>query len=295
MMFEFPTGMPQMCGGLTQQIDNNAPKTIKSRDLVFFSAESSFRTLASNCAVNEEYAWIDFISVYAVKLDKGSFLFLNARDAYEKSEIGFAYVKTDIFPKLADMIEGAGFAGRNGVYRFINGLPQNFGGEVRAEYASGEKLGFSDNQTPVFSKAFGIELYALFSEAMKAERLPLPDAEKIIGVKFYEKHSSGYSSAQLKGNPDGSYTLTRAYKFEEPELFEHTKEAGTEVIEKIRKTAASCAVLIWDKFPKRELPSIIQKSLTFIMSDGSEITVSDDRNLPLPLSGAFFTIERELV
>ncbi len=295
-MFDFPTGgMPQMCGGLSQHINNDAPKTIESRDMIFFSAQSSFRTLVSNCPIKEEYAWIDFISVYAVKINDGSFLCLNARDAYERHESVWAFVKKDIFPKLADMVISARFAEKNGIYRFINGLPQNFGGEVHAGYASGEKLGFSDNQTPVFSKQLGTELYELFSEAMKAEHLPLPDAEKITGVKLYEKNSSGYSSAELKKNPDGSYTLLRTYKFEAPEPHEYIKEAGAEVIEKIRKIAASCAVMMWDKFPQREYQSIIQKSLTFTLSDGSKITVPDDRISPLPLSNAFYSIERELI
>lgn len=56
------------------------------------------------------------------------------------------------------------------ISKHIYGLPENFGGSVSIEYASGEKISFSNNQQPILSPNTGLCIKELFSEAMKGEK-----------------------------------------------------------------------------------------------------------------------------
>lgn len=63
----------------------------------------------------------------------------------------------------------------NGFHSETHGLPENFAGSVSIEYASGEKISFSNNQQPILSPNTGLCIKELFSEAMKGEKVSLPD------------------------------------------------------------------------------------------------------------------------
>lgn len=283
---------PVMCGGTTRHYDSNAPKEIKSTDMLFFKAESELPIPFGERS--DLSGTLEFISAFAAKLEGGSFLLLETLELYEKRECSWAFVSEDVFPALVKLVNDEQLAKGNGEHSFTHGLPKNFGGEVKINYADGEVISFSDNQCPILSMEFGVELRSLFSEAMKTAGAPLPCAESITAVKFFDENDFGYTRCTLKPNDEGGYTLNKIYKFEEPKLYEYTKNVSGDVIERIRAAAEKNAVLLWDRLPQVEYKLPCRKALTFVFEDGSEQTISDDRTVPSQLYDAFYAIEREL-
>lgn len=286
---------PQMCGGQSQSINDNAPKTISSDKMVLFKASSSLRTIVDPEPQAENH-WINHISAFAAPVDDGVFLVLSADDLRSRKEFSWAFVREDIFPKLAALVKEANLASCNGRQSFTYGLPENFGGEVLIGYDSGEKIEYSNNQSPVFGKDFAAALYGIFTNALKAERAELPSAESITSVTFFQKSgASGFTRAELAPKPDGSFNLKKEYKFEDPQISEYNFSVSAEILQKIKNTAQNNAVLIWNKLPKSDFDSVIEKSLTFTLDSGEEIVIKNDRVLPYGISGAFYAIESELM
>ena len=285
---------PQMCGGVSQNFDENAPKTIKSDKMVFFKAESALHTLYDPDYQKENH-WINHISAYAAPVDGGCLITLTAGDRRDRNESTWAFVKENIFPGLAALVKEADLAAANGRRSFVYGLPENFGGSVLIKYDSGEKIDYANNQSPVFGKDFAAKLYELFLQALKGERVQLPDAGQITAVKFHETRMSSYTHAELTPNADGTYNMQKIYKFDDSPPSEYNNTVSADVLEKIKDTAQKNAVLIWSKLPKSEFDDFIQKTLTFVLDSGEEIVVKNDRAFPGQLSGAFYAIERELL
>ena len=281
---------PAICGGTTRNVDKDAPKTIKSDKMTLFSVESSLEILAGDEAQENT---LDFISAYAAKLDGGSFILLETRSYYENENLSWAYIAEDVFPELVKMTADEELAKYNGTFSVTHGLPKNFGGEVKIEYESGEKIGFSDNQCPIITRSFALKLYNAFGRMMKAARAPLPDADSIVSVRFYEESKFGFTRAELKKNGD-EYELKTEYKFEEPKVYDSSRIVPEDVIVNIKNRVKESAVLLWNKFPKKSYEPLSRKTLTFVLEDGSKIEITDDRALPAQLSGAFFKIELEL-
>ena len=284
---------PEMCGGTSRSRDDSAPKTIKSDKMIFFRASCSFKTVVSNDPEVNSH-WLRYISVYAAAVEGGSILVLSANDGYKRDETSWTYIKGDIFPELVKAVKEADLAAKNGISSFTHGLPENFGGEVLIKYDGGEQISFSDNQSPVFTKDLGIRLYELFTEAMKTEKAPLPDAEKIISLKILDENSTGYTSAELIKNSDETCALKTVYKFETPPVSEYTKTVSSDVLREVIKIVKNNGVLLWDKLPKNDFTLPMVKKYTFVFDDNSEITVSSDAITPPILNGALFKIESAL-
>ena len=290
MLFE-----QEMCGGTSRSVDETAPKTIQSDCMTFFKVVTDMQVIAEICDPSTPNLWINYIYAFAIPVDGGSMLFLSANDGYKRNESSWALVKYDIFPELVELVRDASLAASNGKNSFTNGLPKNFGGEVRIEYDSGEMIRYSDNQSPVTSKAFGRELYALFTEAMKAEKIPVPSAEKIKAVRFSEDYGEGcYTRIELEDNGDGTCVYRSKRKYDSPQVYEDEKILPDELMKLIREKADRNGMLMWDRLPANKFHFGEVKYLSFVFEDGSEVTVSNDRLLPEPMAGAFFAIELEL-
>ena len=283
-----------MCGGTSQNIDNDAPKTIKSDDMIFFKADSDLHIIADPEPQKENH-WINYISAYAAPVDSGYLLTLSASDRRERNEFSWAVVKESIFPKLAALVKEANLAACNGRQSYTYGLPQNFGGSVLIEYDSGEKIEYSNNQSPVFGKDFAASLFEIFSNALSGEKAQLPDAEMITAVKFHETRLSSYTHAELTPNADGTYNIKKEYKFEGPDVSAYNETVPADVMQKIKDAAQKNAVLLWEWLPSSGFDSVIDKTLTFVLNNGDEVVVKNDRVLPDRLSGAFYAIESELM
>ncbi len=282
-----------ICGGTTRNVDSSAPKTINSRKMTFFTAESSFETLAVDRSTLGEYGGLDFISGYAARLRGGSFLTLDARFSGGERGLEWAYISGDVFPTLDALAREYELAKNNGYHSFTHGLPMNFGGSLSARYESGEEISFSDNQTPIFQIELAIKLFKLFKDAMKGERAAFPEVGELCAVRFYEELGDGYTRFELEKRGE-ELNLKKVYKFDDPRVSEYNEKASPEKLDRISAIVRDSAIILWDDFPKRSFGMVIKKSLTFAFSDGSEITIQDDRLLPAPLSGAFYKIETEL-
>lgn len=136
-----PIGSPE-CGGVTDKTDHNAPKTIVSKDLTSFYAHFYLRGEWSpgkgdrfyTCEVRTDEqgvltatVWTDSLQDACVRLP-----------ADEK-----------LLATLQSIIDTYKLVGKNGYYRVTAGLPPEFQKcHFNANYASGEKLEFTENNNP---------------------------------------------------------------------------------------------------------------------------------------------------
>ena len=292
----------QMCGGLSENIDANAPKEIKSEDMTLFKIETAMQMIGVMISPSGEiitpkpikHNWINFISLYAAKTDGGAFMVVQATDGRDRHEFKSGIVSADIFPTLVKLVNENNLAKNNGRHSFSYGLPQNFGGEIQIDYSSGESISISDNRSPMISKDLGSEFYELFTSTISESSVPLPDAETITEIRFDSSRDEAYSHITLTDNGDGTCHYTRECRYEDPTVFNDEKTLSAELIEKFRRIAGNCSMLIWDKLPQSSYIPPEKKSLTFTLSDGKEYVVPNDRLLPNMISHAFFDIELEL-
>lgn len=292
-MMNNPFSPPPMCGGVSQQMDNDAPKEIKSRDMTLCSIDSA---MAAGTSLNapQQSAWFSHITVYAAKCDTGVFLLLHAYDRWGKREYKWKFIREDIFPELVKAVEENNLAQSNGKHSFAYGLPENFGGEVKVTYSSGEKIDYSSNQSPVISVSFALWLYDFFTDALNKEAVALPDTAKIKTIRFdSERNDGGYTHIALT-QIDGVCSLKRERKYELSDVYKDEKEIPLELMDKFREIIGNNAMLVWHMLPESSFKGIEKKSMTFVFDDGSEIFVPSDRALPMPVSGAFFNIEIEM-
>lgn len=283
---------PNACGGTYAYRDHDLKKTVESRDVVYFSATSA---LGNYMDPNERLGWV---SAFAVKAQVGSFVFLGTSKysgGRAPSEKRWALVKEDVFPRLADLTENLKLAEHNGYFSRTAGLPEDFGGSVEIKYASGERIAFSDNQSPILRSEQGREIAALFKELLTLEPVHLPSADGIREVRFCEKRKDGgFTETRLTIDPDGSGENVKKQRFSEPRIYESSKRVEKETVDKIRETVSGKGLLIWAYLPDSGYEPLSEKTLTFVFDSGEEITVKDARAVPDPLRGAFFDVELEL-
>ena len=133
------------CGGSTTTFDDKAPKVIVSREIVWLSCDCSFRTVA------EPVPPYEYIAAFAAKVDDGVLAGYIARDFHRSAETlhRLGVVSDAVLADLAAIVEKYDFARSNGRCHSTSGLPENFGGSLSVDYASGESIYFSDNQSPI--------------------------------------------------------------------------------------------------------------------------------------------------
>ena len=276
------------CGGTEEVLDLSAPKTIRSREMTRFSARSAF--------FREGPEALCYLSAFACRAGDGVFLFLETADGETRrpSDGAWVWVREDIFPSLVTFVQEFDLAKENGRRAFTYGLPEDFGGSVDIRYASGEKIGFSSNQSPVLSREAGEKIVVLFRKAMKGESLKLPELSRVREIRFDEKRpDGGYTHASLSVE-NGIYTVRRTRKFSDPKVYESRRELPPERYHELLEIVNRCGMLAWNALPERDYTQREKKSLTFRFSQGEEISVPGDRALPDPLADSFFQIELEL-
>ncbi len=124
-----------MGGGTVDHTDTDAPKNIRSSDLVSFSA--SFY-------VNDDYAYGGSWYAYSLKEEDGKLMLEESR-AYRISTEADA----SLLMEVQKIIEKHQLAKLNGIDRHTYGLPDQFQPcYLSAVYATGEKLYFSFNNEP---------------------------------------------------------------------------------------------------------------------------------------------------
>ena len=290
---------PYECGGTDATLDRKAPKTIVSKEITSFSVESALpRDFARINRYDNTVEFIGYVMTFAVPVENGTFMYLvTSRGFYhgEERKSSWAFIKENVLPQLAELVEKQDIAKENGYHSTTHGLPENFGGSVLIKYASGEKISFSDNQGPIISSETGLAIAEFFKTAMGGEKIDMPDVSKIKMIKFAEERGNGgFSHAVLTLNPDGTAVNERTDKYDSEKIYERKKDVSAETVREIKKNIEEFGILGWTTFPQRSYISGNDKKLTFIFDDGSEITVDDIRDLPSELSRGFFNIELEM-
>lgn len=285
---------PLECGGTTATRDTRAPRTITSEDMIFFSVNSAFGPFGAFDRDEDGCLPLRHFSAYAAPAGQGTFLFLSAVRGKEE-EKAWTLVKDSPFPALTRLVREHDLARDNGFHSRTHGLPENFGGDVDIRYASGERISFSDNQTPILSPKAGQEIVTLFRTATRGEKLPLPDLADLASIRFEEQRKDGgFTTATLTLLPDGSGSNEKQSRYEDPKIYESTKPVDKETVAGIKKTIEEAGLLAWADLPDNEFFTGPARSLTFTFSRGDPVTVPDGKRLPDPLSRAFFTIQLEL-
>ena len=126
-----------MCGGTTDKTDDKAPKEIKSKDITKLSVTFYVRGEWSSIERKEQYS-------FGVEPNENGELTLTERT------LGISVPADNVFlAQLQQVIDDTRLVLRNGVYRVTAGLPPPYQPcHVTVEYASGEKLSYTENNNP---------------------------------------------------------------------------------------------------------------------------------------------------
>ncbi|MBO4568575.1 MAG: hypothetical protein J5674_01110 [Candidatus Methanomethylophilaceae archaeon] len=282
------------CGGTYRYRDRNVPTSITSNEMVFFEVTSA---LGRTVKKNEEDA-LGYVSAYASPSDSGTFLYLEtAANSFRGGDRRrrWGLIKDDLFPDLAVLVSELGLVKGNGLHSTTHGLPENFGGDVLIRYASGEKISFSDNRSPIISEEAARRIVGLFRDALEREKVPLPDVSSLTEIRFSEKRKDGFTEAMLRVNSDGTGTNIRRSQYPGTEIFESEKSVGADTVVGIKETIERCGLLAQAGLPdSAPVVKDMERTMVFVFSDGKEVVVNDCKVLPNGIRGGFFDIELEM-
>ncbi len=288
-----------VCGGSTDSYDTSAPKTIQSDDMVFFDVTTKMPDRGIDPDHNRMMPDpIGYFSAFAAPAGKNFFVLLETGRYGRRGEdrkCDWAFVKTSLFPELTAIVKEFGVAKGNGVCHKTHGLPENFGGDADIRFASGEKIYFSDNQSPILGTDVSLRIIEAFTRALRSERVQLPDVRDLVQITYRKDRDRGrFSNAVLTLNEDGTGTVKRAARYDDPKIYESEKSLEKESVTKIIDKITSSGIFGWADLPKQNFVVDYEESLTFVFRDGNEIKVPGDRALPGQIRGAFFDIEFEI-
>ena len=289
---------PGTCGGTDAFQDTKAPKTIVSTEMILFDAESALTPPLSPSREFDAGGKPCFFSAFAAPAERGTFIFLSTSQGFrsrDRRSDAWALTDDPVFPALVAIVNEFGLAKRNGYHSMTHGLPENFGGYVDIRYGSGERIGLSDNQSPVVSFEAGQAIVSAFSRALGGKRVPLPDASDLREIRFLEdRGESGYTRAVLTVLPDGCGINKKVAKYSGPEVYESEKAVDAETVGAIKESINRSGILAWSGLPENGFRTGRNKKMVFVFEGGREITVTDGKILPSRLSGGFFEIELEM-
>ena len=286
-----------VCGGSVNSMDENAPKSIACEDITLFDVSSVLGFSDISGSGNNDN--LGYINVFASPAGEGTFMFCESRGrrSYDSPhKCSWALVKENIFPKLAGVVRECNIASGNGRHHFTHGLPENFGGSINIEYASGEKISISNNQSPILSDITGRKIYAVFENAMQGEKISLPNTSDLISIRFNEERKDGgFTRAELILKPDGSAVNKKTSKYDSPTVYESEKEVDAQTVSEIKKYINSCALFAWQYLPERSFfLDNYKKTITFVFSNGNEIKIKEHVASPFAIQRGFFNIELEM-
>ena len=289
---------PRMRGGTIGSHDENAPKKIESEDMEAFDVTMSFYSLVLPAEMSGMWKRINNFTAFATKAGDNTFIFLETDEGAHSSNgkrSEWALIEDDIFHELASLTLKHNFAASNGRSSYTYGLPMNFGGSVNIKYAGGEKIYFSNNQSPVISYDAGVDIVAVFRKAFEGKKAVFPDLSGLRQIEFAEaRKNCGFTKATLTINPDGTGTNEKIQRFDGPKIFESCKEVDAETVQAIKNSIENNGILAWELLPDNGFELRAEKELTFVFEGGEEICIKSDRLLPMQLQGGFFDIELEM-
>lgn len=187
-----------VAGGRDENQDENAPKEIKSEDLTYFDS-----WFANN--ESEELEWGKYFLKAELGEDgkvTGSYTFTDRNGDFSPLEFLF---ETDaaFMKEVNDIVKESNIVAWNGYYGHTNGIPDDFGFAIDAEYASGEKLCCSDNAANYYNEETMAALNALFYDRSGAKEYHNTDRLQNVYYSIYERDVYGFY-ANIFEAPDGT-------------------------------------------------------------------------------------------
>lgn len=285
---------PMECGGTTASQLKNAPTEIQSTEMLLFSVRCSFYTVCRNEPMPDAP---DHLYAFAAKGKRGTLVYLDTQNRYDPDRTAFpkkALLEEDLMPALTELTRELKLAARNGYHSFTHGLPQDFGGAIDIVYASGESIHVSDNQSPILSLTADAAIANFFRKALKGAVLQGPKGADLRSVIYCDDHGDGgFNRAALTIHEDGSGTVVTESRYafdKDPEkIYRGEKPAEKESVDKVLRIFDQSLFHAWEGLPEKSYKSHY-KTLRFVLKDGSDFTVDDDRELPGALGGGLFQI-----
>ncbi len=199
-----PSGV--ICGGVTDNTDRKAPKTIVSKDITAFSASMY---LLGRWSGPDENMLYDF----EIKKNEDGKLF-----ACEKTTGIKAGADKTLLSGLQKVIDDEKLAEQNGLWRVTAGLPPEFQEiSFSAEYASGATLRFTCNNDPFAD--WPKRIYLVFADWF---------AGRGIGDLLVPKNDGPVKSVSLEVGSGEMFTEIRSVRVRE----ENAKSGETLLLEK---------------------------------------------------------------
>ena len=156
-----PEDTDHIDGGVQHYEDTNAPKFVKSEEITVFSCEFS----ATNLPLNESSIAGRYYTFYAGE-DSGSFEARGDGVVYEKQSF---VPDTAFFAQLQKIVAKYNLAQYNGEFYTVSGLPPDLGVKLDIQYASGENIRASNNQScflPIEAMEALVELFHAHNAAI---------------------------------------------------------------------------------------------------------------------------------
>ena len=285
-----------VCGGTDATLDTKAPTQIISDEMTFFYVSSALNTYNYR---NDGPEPLCYVSAFAARDADGVFLFIEKSTEFRRTQAGertAAYVKKDIFPSLVNLVRERKIAKNNGFHSTTHGLPQNFGGEADIRYASGERISFSNNQTPIIDYETGVKINELFEKAVEGEKIKLPDVSDLSVIKYEEtRKNGGYTKAELTLLSDGTGINKKESRYDDPAVYKSEKKIDAETVSEIKQNIKATCLFAWAGLPESGFSfGEAEKTLTFVFKNGNEIKVKDGKIVPDQISGGFFNVQLEI-
>ncbi|MBQ7652821.1 MAG: hypothetical protein IJS93_00405 [Clostridia bacterium] len=277
------------CGGTKETLNTDAPKTIKSKEMIMFDVSSALGQI-----INKKYNY-QRISAFAAPAKKGTFIVfkLEEGDRYDTQvRQNIEYIKADIFSALVELVEKYDIVKGNGSHSHTYGLPEDFGGYIEILYGGGEAISISNNQSPVLSIEQALAIAEAFEASLKKRRVSLPKFEDLVKIIYDEKRKDGgFTHRELAILPDGTGRCAEQAKYEGTPVYEKEYVIAKEKIDGIKRNIEGRKMFAWGDLPQSRI-NVFRKdeTLKFVFSNGDEIIVPEDRELPLETKEGFFNV-----
>lgn len=151
-----PKDTTDIDGGVRHYENTNAPKTITSTQIVYFSCEFS----TTNLAPDSSPVAGRYYTLYAAQ-DGGSYEARGGGDIYGERKFT---PDVAFYAALQQIVAQYDFAQHNGQFYTVSGLPPDLGAKLEIQYASGESICSSNNQSCFLPLEAMEKLVELFSQ-----------------------------------------------------------------------------------------------------------------------------------
>ena len=184
-------------GGRDENVDENAPKEIKSEDLTYFDS-----WFANN--ESQELEWGKYFLKAELGEDgkvTGSYYYMDKNGDFTPLEFLFE-TDASFMKEINEIVKKSKIAAWNGYYGHTNGIPEDYGFAIDAKYASGERLYCSDNAANYYNEETMEALNALFYDRSGAKEYHNTDRLQNVYYSIYERDVYGFY-AYIFEDPNG--------------------------------------------------------------------------------------------